>query len=120
METGVGLLASFSAHKAQHMALFATLAATVLPMVHIYDGVSVSRESAKIKDVLDQVSLQNVFSSVLEEQREAPKKADQAAKVNAVLRSLNAEFGTAYSLFEYGGYDEPDAVLVTQDPSRAY
>src|SRR5207302_1769982 len=31
-ETGIGLLASFSAHEAQHMALFATLAATVLPM----------------------------------------------------------------------------------------
>jgi len=112
-ETGIGLLASFSAHEAQHMALFATLAATVLPMVHIYDGISVSRESAKIKDVLDQSSLQNVFSSVLEEQKEAPKKADQGAKVNAILRSLNAELGTAYSLFEYEGHDEPDAVLVT-------
>lgn len=112
-ETGVGLLASFSAHEAQHMALFATLAATVLPMVHIYDGVSVSRESAKIKDVLDQASLQNVFSSVLEEQKEAPKKADQGAKVNAILKSLNAELGTAYSFFEYEGHDEPDAVLVT-------
>ncbi|CUS13015.1 unnamed protein product, partial [Tuber aestivum] len=112
-ETGVGLLASFSAHEAQHMALFATLAATVLPTVHIYDGVSVSRESAKIRGVLDQAGLQNVFSSILEEQKEAPKKADQGAKVNAILRSLNAELGTAYSLFEYEGHNEPDAVLVT-------
>ncbi|CAZ82114.1 unnamed protein product [Tuber melanosporum] len=112
-ETGIGLLASFSAHEAQHMALFATLAATVLPMVHIYDGVSVSRESAKIKDVLDRTSLQNVFSSILGEQKEAPKKADQGTKVNAILRGLNAELGTAYSLFEYEGHDEPDAVLVT-------
>ncbi|KAG0131513.1 hypothetical protein HOY82DRAFT_646392 [Tuber indicum] len=112
-ETSVGLLASFSTHEAQHMALFATLVATVLPMVHIYDGISMSRESSKIKDALDQASLQNVFSSILEEQKEAPKNADQGAKVNAVLRSLGAELGTAYSLFEYEGYDEPGAVLVT-------
>lgn len=111
-ETGVGLIASFSAHEAQHMALFATLAATVLPAVHIYDGVQVSRESTKVADVLDQGGLQNVFSSILEEQKEVSKKADQATRVNGILKSLNAELGTAYSMFEYEGHEEPDAVLV--------
>lgn len=111
-ETGVGLIASFSAHEAQHMALFATLAATVLPAVHIYDGVNVSRETAKVSDVLDQGGLQNVFSSILEEQKEVSKKADQATRVNGILKSLNAELGTAYSMYEYEGHEEPDAVLV--------
>ncbi|RPB16812.1 hypothetical protein P167DRAFT_531752 [Morchella conica CCBAS932] len=111
-ETGVGLVASFSAHEAQHMALFATLAATVLPTVHIYDGVAVSRESTKVTDVLEQSRLQSVFDSILAEQSEVGKKVDQAAKVNGILKSLNAELGTAYSMFEYEGHEEPDAVLV--------
>lgn len=111
-ETGVGLITSFSAHEAQHMALFATLAATVLPTVHIYDGVHVSRGSTKVTDVLDQVGLQNIFSSIIEEQKETSKKADQATRVNSILRSLNAELGTTYSMYEYEGHHEPDAVLV--------
>lgn len=111
-ETGIGLITSFSAHEAQHMALFATLAATVLPTVHIYDGVHISRESTKVTDVLDQVGLQNIFSSIIEEQNETSKKADQATRVNSILRSLNAELGTTYSMYEYEGHHEPDAVLV--------
>lgn len=111
-ETGIGLIASFSAQEAQHMALFATLAATVLPTVHIYDGVQVSRGSTKVTDVLDQVGLQNIFSSIVEEQSEASKKADQATRVNSILKSLNAELGTAYSMYEYEGHDEPESVLI--------
>lgn len=111
-ETGVGLITSFSAHEAQHMALFATLAATVLPTIHIYDGVRISRESTKVMDVLDQVGLQNIFTSIIEEQNEISKKADQATRVNSILRSLNAELGTTYSMYEYEGHHEPDAVLV--------
>jgi sulfite reductase (NADPH) flavoprotein alpha-component len=111
-ETSIGLITSFSAYEAQHMALFATLAATVLPAVHIYDGVQVSRESTKVVDVLDQGGLQNVFSSILQEQNAVSKKVDQATRMNDILKSLNAELGTAYSMFEYEGHNEPDAVLV--------
>jgi len=108
-ETGAGLVSSFSPHEAQHMALFATLAATVLPMVHIYDGVRVARESVKVVDILDQGGLQGVFESISSEQ---DGKTDQVTKVNRILRSLNAELGTAYSFFEYEGHEEPDAVLI--------
>ncbi|KAI5778419.1 hypothetical protein EDC01DRAFT_674190 [Geopyxis carbonaria] len=108
-ETGAGLINSFSAHEAQHMALFSTLAATVLPTVHIYDGVRVARESVKVKDILDQTGLQNVFESIAGEQ---DGKADQVTRITRILRSLNAELGTAYSLFEYEGHEEPEAVLV--------
>jgi sulfite reductase (NADPH) flavoprotein alpha-component len=108
-ETGAGLISSFSPYEAQHMALFATLAATVLPTVHIYDGVRVARETAKVVDVLDQTGLQGVFESISSEQ---DGKADQVTKVNRILRSLNAELGTAYSFFEYEGHEDAEAVLV--------
>ncbi|KAF8539780.1 hypothetical protein BDD12DRAFT_836408 [Trichophaea hybrida] len=100
---------NFLPHEAQHMALFATLAATVLPTVHIYDGVRVARESVKVVDILDQGGLQGVFDSISSEQN---GKTDQVTRVNRILRSLNAELGTAYSFFEYEGHEEPDAVLI--------
>jgi len=109
-ETGAGLISSFSPYEAQHMALFATLAATVLPTIHIYDGVRVARETTKVVDVLDQTGIQGVFESISGEQQGGKK--DQATRVNKILHSLNAELGTAYSFFEYEGHDEPDAVLV--------
>ncbi|KAI5849884.1 hypothetical protein BZA05DRAFT_79429 [Tricharina praecox] len=109
-ETGAGLISSFSPYEAQHMALFATLAATVLPTVHIYDGVRVARETTKVVDVLDQTGLQGVFESISGEKQDGKK--DQATRMNKILRSLNAELGTAYSFFEYEGHEEPDAVLV--------
>ncbi|KAI5807912.1 hypothetical protein DFH27DRAFT_287665 [Peziza echinospora] len=111
-ETGLGLISSVSSHETQHMALFATLAATVLPTVHIYDGVKVSRESTRVVDVLDQSALGKLSAAVLKEQKEVSTKADQLTRVSQILQSLNSELGTAYSFFEYEGHATPDAVLV--------
>ncbi|KAF8471272.1 hypothetical protein BDZ91DRAFT_718219 [Kalaharituber pfeilii] len=111
-ETGIGLVASNSTHEVQHMALFATLAATVLPTVHIYDGLKLARDSTRIVDVLDQTALAKLSAAVLGEQKEVSKKADQVTRVSQILQSLNAELGTAYSFFEYEGHPSPDAVLV--------
>jgi len=111
-ETGVGLIASTSIHESQHMALFATLAASVLPAVHIYDGLKLPRESTRVVDVLDQGALARLSAAVLEEQQVVSKKADQVCRVSQILQSLNAELGTAYSFFEYEGHTRPDAVLV--------
>lgn len=108
-ETGAGLICSFSPQEAQSMALFATLAATVLPTVHIYDGVRVARETTKIDNILDRAGLQGVYESISSEK---DGKVDQVTKVNRILGSLNAELGTAYNFFEYEGHANPDAVLV--------
>ncbi|TGZ84440.1 hypothetical protein EX30DRAFT_336972 [Ascodesmis nigricans] len=109
-ETGVGLINSFSAHEAQHMALFATLAAAVLPILHVYDGVRVSRETAKVSDILSLAGLKGVFESITAE--EGLTDGGKVKALNRILRSLNTELGTAYSLFEYEGHAEPEAVLV--------
>lgn len=108
-ETGTGLVASFSPYEAQHMALFATLAAMVLPTIHVYDGVCIGRASTKVSDILDQTGLHSIFSSVASEN---VGKADASTKVSRILASLNAELGTEYELFEYEGHAEPDAVAV--------
>jgi hypothetical protein len=43
-ELGFGLVSNFSAYEAQHMSLFSTLLASILPTIHIYDGITVGRD----------------------------------------------------------------------------
>jgi sulfite reductase (NADPH) flavoprotein alpha-component len=40
-ELGLGLVASTSPYEAQHMALFSTVLASVLPTIHVYNGITV-------------------------------------------------------------------------------
>ncbi|KAF3178702.1 hypothetical protein TWF225_007734 [Orbilia oligospora] len=111
-DAGIGLISSRSAHDAQHMALFSTLVSSVLPTVHIYDGVRAGRETAKVVDVLDQAGIYQTYQSILTEQKAIGKKVDAEAKVAKILENLNSELGTSYKLFEYAGHSEPEAVLV--------
>lgn len=113
-ELGFGLVSSASVHEAQHMALFTTLLASVLPSVHIYDGVRVGRENTRVIDVLDKGSLSRTFESVRKTLEDARSRhLDAEGKVLEILQSLNGELGTDYSLFEYHGHAEPTAVLVS-------
>ncbi|KAE8356451.1 hypothetical protein BDV28DRAFT_127009 [Aspergillus coremiiformis] len=112
-ELGLGLVSSSSAHESQHMALLTTLLASVLPSVHIYDGVRVGRETTRVIDVLSQAGLSRTYEAVrktLEDSRS--RHLDTQGKLLALLQSLNGELGTDYGLFEYHGHAEPVSVLV--------
>ncbi|RAH77279.1 assimilatory sulfite reductase [Aspergillus japonicus CBS 114.51] len=112
-ELGLGLVSSASAHESQHMALLTTLLASVLPSVHIYDGVRVGREHTRVIDILDQAGLARTYESVrktLEDSRS--RHLDNQGKLLELLQSLNGELGTDYGLFEYHGHAEPVSVLV--------
>lgn len=112
-ELGLGLISSASAHEAQHIALFATLLASVLPSIHIYDGVRVGRETTRVIDVLDQTGLARTYEIVRKAQDDARNKhLDNEGKALSLLQSLNAELGTDYGFFEYHGHPEPTSVLV--------
>ncbi|KAK0515103.1 hypothetical protein JMJ35_002482 [Cladonia borealis] len=112
-ELGLGMVLSFSAYEAQHMSLFATLLASIIPTIHIYDGVSVGRETTRVIDVLDQAGLQNTYKAVQHEILAPGKKsASLDTKVLRLLNALNGELGTEYGLFEYQGHAAPDSVLV--------
>lgn len=112
-ELGFGMVSSFSAYEAQHMALFSTLLASIMPTIHIYDGVSIGRETTRVIDVLDQAGLHNTYKAV---QRETfiPGKKDEKldTKVIRLLNAFNDELGTQYRVFEYHGHATPDSVLV--------
>ncbi|OJJ77995.1 hypothetical protein ASPBRDRAFT_191260 [Aspergillus brasiliensis CBS 101740] len=112
-ELGLGLVSSASVHESQHMALLTTLLSSVLPSVHIYDGVRVGREETRVIDVLDQAGLSRTYEAVrktLEDSRS--RHLDTQGKLLELLQSLNGELGTDYGLFEYHGHAEPVSVLV--------
>lgn len=112
-EIGFGLISSFSAYEVQHMSLFATLLASVVPTLHTYDGVSVGRETTRVIDVLDLAGLKNTYDAVSEGYAKSVKRSkDLDTKVIRLLKTFNAELGTTYDLFEYQGHATPDAVLV--------
>jgi len=112
-ELGFGMVSSFSAYEAQHMSLFSTLLATIVPTIHIYDGVSVGRETTRVIDILDQAGVQNVFTTVQNEMSTlGQKSADIDTNVISLLNAFNGELGTQYGLFEYQGQSAPESVLV--------
>ncbi|KAN0078990.1 hypothetical protein V8E54_005503 [Elaphomyces granulatus] len=112
-ELGFGLVCSRSAHEVQHMGILATLLASFMPVVHIYDGVRVGRETTRIIDALDKSGLSHTYNVVRQRLTDArTKHMDAEGKALSVLESLNAELGTEYGLFEYHGHPEAVAILV--------
>lgn len=111
-ELGLGLVASSSAYEAQHMSLFATLLATVLPTIHIYDGVRVARETLRVVDALGEAGVADLYTKLSAEAAKLNTRLDDAGKVVELLKVFNDELGTVYSPFEYHGHDSPDVVLV--------
>ncbi|KJR86918.1 sulfite reductase (NADPH) flavoprotein alpha-component [Sporothrix schenckii 1099-18] len=114
-ELGLGLVASTSAAEAQHMALFATLAARILPTLHVYDGLRTARETVRVTDALSEAHVAEAFArlSALHDERGAlSKRLDHAGQLLELLQAFNSELGTSYQPFEYHGHDEAESVLV--------
>ncbi len=114
-ELGLGLVASTTAAEAQHMALFATLAAHVLPTLHVYDGLRTSRETVRVTDALSEAHIAVAFGKLVAAatalQARQPR-LDHAGQLVALLHAFNSELGTAYAPFEYHGHDAAETVLV--------
>jgi sulfite reductase (NADPH) flavoprotein alpha-component len=111
-DLGLGLVASASPYETQHMSLLSTLLASVLPTVHIYDGLKVGRDTVRVIDTLDQSGLKKTYEAVSKQIEALNKKADAGEKVTAALSAFNAELGTDYKLFEYHGHEAAETVLV--------
>ncbi len=111
-ELGLGLVSSSSAYEVQHMSLFSTILASVLPTIHIYDGVNVGRDTLRVIDVLNQGGLNTTYANVLKELSKLGKRADAETKAVHLLNAFNNELGTAYRPFEYHGHNNAETVLV--------
>ena len=113
-ELGLGLVSSRSAFEIQHMSLLSTLLASILPTVHTYDGITVSRETTRVIDVLNVASLKRTYDNVLQSTQEdrQSKRLTNEGKLLKLLSAFNAELGTEYKAFEYHGHAQPDSVTV--------
>ncbi|KAH6992191.1 hypothetical protein EDB82DRAFT_495571 [Fusarium venenatum] len=111
-DLGLGLVASTSTYEAQHMSIFATLLATLLPTLHIYDGVRVARETLRVVDTLSENGVADLYSKLSTEAGKLNTRLDTAGKVVELLKLFNDELGTVYQPFEYHGHESPDVVLV--------
>jgi sulfite reductase (NADPH) flavoprotein alpha-component len=111
-ELGLGLLASSSAYEAQHMSLLATLIASILPTVHIYDGVRLSRETLRVIDTLNEAGVAETYNNVNKKLADLNKRLDNAGKVVEIVKAFNDELGTSYKPFEYYGHEAADTVFV--------
>ena len=113
-ELSFGLISSRSAYESQHMSLLATILAQIMPMLHVYDGVKVGRETTRVIDVLDKAGLRNSYQSVIKDVA-APetRHLDIEGKAIRLLKAFNEELGTDYNFFEYAGHTLPETVLVT-------
>lgn len=112
-DLGFGVVSSFSAYEAQHMALFSTLLASIIPTIHIFDGVGVGKETTRVVDVQNQAGLHQTYKAI-QHGVSVPRKniKDLDAKVLQLLDAFNGELGTQYGAFEYHGHSTPDSVLV--------
>lgn len=112
-ELGFGVVSSFSAYEIQHMSLFATLLATVMPAIHTYDGIGLGRETTRVIDVLDEAGLEKTYKAISHGSVNSGKRSEGLdTKVVRLLKIFNNELGTTYDLFEYQGHSTPDSVLV--------
>ena len=112
-ELGFCMVSSSSGYESQHIALFAMLLAHIMPTIHIYDGVSASRETIRVIDTLDQKGLLRLYNEI---QRKTlvpvKKKHSSEHRILHLLEMFNEELGTEYDLFEYEGSEQADSVLV--------
>ncbi|KAF4980054.1 hypothetical protein FDECE_17951, partial [Fusarium decemcellulare] len=112
-DLGLGLVASSSTYEAQHMSLFSTLLASLLPTLHIYDGVRVARETLRVVDALSENGVADLYTKLAAEVGKLNTRLDTAGKAVELLKLFNDELGTVYEPFEYHGHETPDVVLVT-------
>ncbi|KAH6685021.1 sulfite reductase flavoprotein component [Plectosphaerella plurivora] len=92
-ELGLGLVASGSAAETQHMALFATLMAAVLPTLHIYDGVRLARETSRVVDALSKSGVADLFTKLTTGSPAAEERHAISSKVVNLLSLVNRELG---------------------------
>lgn len=118
-DLGLGLVSSFSTYEAQHIALLATLMASLAPTLHVYDGVRMTRETLRVVDTLSETAVADLFSRVSKEVAGLNPRLDVSGKVVELVRSFNEELGTSYGLFEYAGHAEAETVLVVFGSTEA-
>lgn len=93
-DLGLGLVASSTAAEAQHMALFATLMAAVVPTLHLYDGVRLARETSRIVDALSKSGIADLYTALTQGSPAVEERQAVSSKVVNLLNLVSKELGS--------------------------
>ncbi|KUI53031.1 Sulfite reductase [NADPH] flavoprotein component [Cytospora mali] len=111
-DLGLGLVSSSSAYETQHMSLLSTLIASILPTLHIYDGIRTSRETLRVIDALSETGIRETYNTLSKHVQGLNSHLDNAGKILDLLNAFNGELGTDYKPFEYFGDANAETVIV--------
>ncbi|KAA8909424.1 hypothetical protein TRICI_004491 [Trichomonascus ciferrii] len=113
-DLGLGLVSSTSLKDAQHMTLLSTILSSVIPTLHVYDGKSGVRESAKVDDVSNATFLAGKYNQVTNDLGQfLESRHSLNEKVLGLIKRFNTLLNTSYTPFEYVGSETAETVVVS-------
>ena len=117
-ESGLAAIISKSSDELQYTSILASLFATVIPTLHVYDGVRLAREVAQVGNILSSATIKQVFDTV---RRAIPgtRKPDPVPHLTNLLATFNQSLNTRFSFFEYVGHPSAQTVLVVLGSTEA-
>ena len=117
-ETGLAAVISKSSDEFQYISILASLFSTVLPTVHVYDGIRLARELTQVANILPSASVKQLFDTV-RQATPATTKADAIPQLTNLLAAFNSTLNTHFSFFEYAGHPTAETVLVVVGSTEA-
>lgn len=117
-EAGLAAVVSKSSDEFQYVSILASLFSTVLPTMHIYDGIRLARELTQVANILPSASVKQLFDTV-RQAIPATTKADAIPQLTNLLAAFNSTLNTHFSFFEYAGHPTAENVLVVLGSTEA-
>ena len=117
-ESGLAAIISKSSDEIQYISILASLFATVVPTIHVYDGIRLARELTQVANVLPTGAVYQFFETV---RRGIPatRKPDAVPQLTNLLTAFNYSLNTRFSFFEYVGHPSATNVLVVLGSTEA-
>jgi sulfite reductase (NADPH) flavoprotein alpha-component len=117
-ESGLAAIISKSSDELQYISILASLFATVMPTLHVYDGVRLAREFTRVAKIFDSDTVMQIFNTV---RRAIPvlRKRDPVPHLTNLLTTLNQSLNARFSFFEYVGHSSAQTVLVVLGSAEA-
>jgi sulfite reductase (NADPH) flavoprotein alpha-component len=117
-ESGLAAIISKASDEIQYISILASLFATVIPTLHVYDGIRLARELTQVANVLPAGAVYQFFETV---RRGIPstRKPDAVPQLTNLLTAFNYSLNTRFSFFEYVGHPSATTVLVVLGSTEA-
>jgi len=117
-EAGLAAIISKSANEIQYVSILASLFSTVLPTLHIYDGVKLSHELSEVNNIIPPNTVKQSFDTV-RQLIPTTSKPDPLPQLSNILTVFNSTLNSHFAPFEYHGHGNAQTVLVVLGSQEA-